>query len=173
MARLAQVGRIKGVDVYVHWSVLAISALILVSAIQRPTVSLVGLLCYWGVILIHETGHLIAAQRKRCAVFGIELYPIWGITRFSAPFSRLDHCEIAWAGVVAQAVVALPLVAWVLVFGYTRFEAANAALAILGGFSLFVAVFNLLPVQPLDGATAWGIVPAFIERARRNKTRTR
>jgi Zn-dependent protease len=173
MARLAQVGRINGVEVYVHWSVLAISAVILLGAIQRPAISLIGLLCYLGVILIHETGHLVAAQRRGCTVFSIELYPIWGITRFSTPFSRLARCEIAWAGVIAQAVVALPLVAWVMVFGYTRFEPLNAALAILGGLSLVVAVFNLLPVPPLDGSTAWGIVPELIERTRQKKTRSR
>jgi membrane-associated protease RseP (regulator of RpoE activity) len=173
MARLAQVGRINGVNVYVHWSVFAISGLILLGAIQRPAISLIGLLGYLGVILIHEAGHLLAAQRKGCAVFSIELYPIWGITRFSAPFSRLDLCQIAWAGVLAQAVVALPLLAWVQIFGYTRFETINAALAILGAFSVLVAVLNLIPVPPLDGATAWGIFPALIEQARRKKARMR
>jgi Zn-dependent protease len=38
--------------------------------------------------------------------------------------------------------------------------------AILGYFSLCVAAFNLLPVPRLDGAIAWGIIPALIERAR-------
>jgi Zn-dependent protease len=66
-------------------------------------------------------------------------------------------------------VVALPLVAWVAMFGYTRFEAVNAVLAILGFFSLGIVVFNLLPFPPLDGATAWGIIPAAIQRARANR----
>jgi Zn-dependent protease len=60
-----------------------------------------------------------------------------------------------------------------VVFGYTRFEPLNAALAILGGVSLVVAVFNLLAVPPLDGSTAWGIVPELIERTRQKKTRSR
>jgi membrane-associated protease RseP (regulator of RpoE activity) len=63
-------------------------------------------------------------------------------------------------------VVALPLVVWVAVFGYTRFEAVNAVFAILGFLSLGIVVFNLLPFGPLDGATAWGIIPAAIQRAR-------
>ena len=41
---------------------------------------------------------------------------------------------IAWGGVVAQAIVAVPLLAWVETFGYTRFQAVNAILAILGSF---------------------------------------
>jgi Zn-dependent protease len=108
---------------------------------------------------------MVAAQRKGCAVQSIELYPIWGITRFTQPYSRIDHCVIAWGGVVAQAVVALPLVILVETFGYTRFQPLNAILAIFGFLSLSVAVFNLLPVPPLDGAVAWALLPALIKRS--------
>jgi len=61
-------------------------------------------------------------------------------------------------------------VLWIAIFGYTRFDAVNAVLAMLGGFSLVVAIFNLLPVGRLDGTIAWGIIPAWIarRRARRN-----
>lgn len=166
MASLAQVGKIKGVKVYAHWSVLAISVLILLNAVKQPMISLIGLLCYWGVILLHETGHLIAAQRLGCAVFSIELYPIWGITRFGTPWSRFDHCIIAWGGVLAQCVVAIPLVTFLAIFGYTKIEVVNVVLALLGGFSLLVAVFNLLPFPPLDGAMAWRIIPAYLEKRR-------
>jgi Zn-dependent protease len=166
MASLAEIGRIRNVKVYAHWSVLGISALILLNAIKRPMISLIGLLCYWGVILLHETGHLIAAQRLGCRVYSIELYPIWGITRFQIPWSRFDHCVIAWGGVLAQAVIAVPLAAFIAIFGYTRIEAVNVVLALLGGISLLVAIFNLLPFPPLDGAMAWRIIPAYIERRR-------
>jgi Zn-dependent protease len=101
-----------------------------------------------------------------CRVWSIEIYPVHGFTRFDMPWSRFDHCIIAWGGVIAQSVVALPLVAWILWFGYTPFEPLNAALAILGAFSLGVAVFNLIPVAPLDGAMAWSLLPEFIRRLR-------
>jgi len=163
--------RIDGVDVYVHWSVFVISGFILLGAFQRPAMSLVGLACYWCVLLLHECGHMLVARRKRCEVLGIELYPIWAITRFEMPKSKLDHSLIAWGGVTAQAVIALPLIAWVALFGYTRFEPINEALAILGFLSLGIALFNLLPFPPLDGAIAWRIFPELISRAssRRNK----
>jgi Zn-dependent protease len=167
-----KIGEIRGADLYVHWTVFLVAAIILAGALRRPAFSLLGLTAYWGVLLLHETGHLIAAQRFGCPVFSIELYPIWGVTRFGTPWSRLDHCVIAWAGVAAQAVVAVPVILWVLVFGYTRFEVVNMLLVILGFFSLGVAVLNLFPVPPLDGATAWGIVPAFLAERRtrvRNK----
>ncbi len=165
-----RIGQIRGVDIYVHWTVFLVAAVILAGVLSRPGLTLLGLTAYWGVLLIHETGHLIAAQRLGCPVFSIELYPIFGITRFGTPWSRVDHCVIAWAGVLAQATIAAPLVALVAVFGFTRFEALNMLFVILGFFSLGVAIFNLLPVPPLDGATAWGIFSALLARRRSKGT---
>jgi len=106
-------------------------------------------------------------------VWSIELYPIWGITRFTVPYSRYDHCVIAWGGVTAQAIVAVPIVVLSETFGYTRFESLNTMLAMFGFFSLFVAAFNLIPAPPLDGAIAWSLVPELIKRAIRTRTTRR
>src|SRR5258708_18762140 len=135
--KLTEVLRIDGVPVYVHWSVLLIAMFILVNVIHSPATSLLGLIAYMGVLFIHESGHLIAAQRMRCEVSSIQLYPIFGITKFETPWSKFDHCVIAWGGVIAQAVVALPVIGSVLLFCYTRFEPANAVLALLRFCSLF------------------------------------
>ena len=165
--KLTEILRIKGVPIYVHWSVLLISVLILANVIHQPVTSLVGLVAYLSVLLIHEVGHLVAAQKMHSEVISIKLYPIFGITRFKMPWSRFDHCVIAWGGVIAQALIAIPAAGWIMFFGYSRFEAINAMLVLLGFFSLGVAAFNLLPIPPLDGATAWAIIPEWIRRRRR------
>jgi Zn-dependent protease len=171
LRRLSRILTFKGVDVYVHWTVLLIVTIFLAGSIRRPLVTAVALASYLGVLLIHECGHVMAAQRMGCKVWSIELYPIYGITRFDTPWSRFDHCVIAWGGVLAQATVAVPILMWVATFGYTPFEAVNSVLAILGFFSLFVAFFNLLPKTPLDGSIAWGIIPLYIERKRTRRTK--
>ena len=74
---------------------------------------------------------------------------------------------------MAQALVALPLVTWVAVVGYTPFEPVNLLLALLGFFSLGVAAFNMLPFAPLDGITDWGLIPELIKRARSPRRRPR
>ena len=165
LPKLIEVMQIRRVKVFVHWSVLLIGAIILIGAVEAPLLSFVVLFSYYGAILIHECGHMLAAQSKGCAVWSIELYPLWGITRFDEPYSPRDHCIIAWSGVIAQALVGIPLVVWVKMFGYTRYEPANAALAILGFFSLSMVVFNLLPVRPLDGAVAWRLLPTLLKRS--------
>jgi Zn-dependent protease len=168
---LTEILKVYGVPVYVHWSVFLISALILLNALHHPMTSLLGLAAYAAVLLIHEAGHLIAAQRVRSEVISIRLYPVFGVTKFETPWSRFDHCVIAWGGVIAQAVIAIPIVVWVERFGYTRFEPINAVLVLLGFFSVGMAVFNLLPIPPLDGATAWAIVPEFFKKIRNRRRR--
>jgi Zn-dependent protease len=173
--RLHEVMRIRDVPVLVHWSVFVVSVLLILYATKRPLIALVGLLCYWSVLLIHECGHMVFAQRKGCKVFSIELYPICGFCRFQQPWLRIDHCVIAWGGVLAQLLVGLPIVACVAVFGDTRSETVNTALTILGGYSVFVALLNLLPIRPLDGSVAWGLVPEFLRgwRERRKKRKNK
>jgi len=119
------------------------------------------------VFLIHEAGHALAAKRRGCGVISIELYPIFGITKFERLWSRLDHSLIARSGVMAQAISFIPLIAWVALFGYSKLEWFNMTIAILGFYSLAVARFNLLPVRPLDGATAWRLFPDRLAERRR------
>jgi Zn-dependent protease len=166
-AALTRVMRIRGVDVYVHWTVFLVALLILLNAGRKPVMTLTALLSFLTLLLLHECGHMIAAQRLRTHAREIRLYPIFGLCFFNPPWSRFDHCVIAWGGVLAQLVVAIPLVLYTTFFGFTRFEALNAVLGIFGGYSLVMAVFNLLPIGRLDGATAWFIVPEFFRRLRR------
>lgn len=169
--KLIYIAKIRGVNVFAHWTVFLVGAAMMLGAARNPRLTFVVLISYMGVLLIHEFGHLIAAQRRRYPVQCIELYPIFGFTRFEAPQSRLDMCVIAWGGVIAQAVIAIPLVIWIAVIGYTQVEEINAALAILGVYSLCVAALNLLPIPPFDGAVAWKLIPVLWERAHhpRNK----
>jgi membrane-associated protease RseP (regulator of RpoE activity) len=169
-----KIGKIRGVDTYVHWTVLVVAALILSGVVRNPGLTLLGLSAYLAVLLIHETGHLIAAQRMGCRVVSIELYPIFGITEFETPWTRFDHCVIAWGGVIAQAVVAAPLIAWSEIFGSSRIQAFNVLIGILGYYSVVVAIFNLLPIPRLDGSIAWQIFSAWLEQRRaRISTRVR
>ena len=169
--RLIRVARVRRVDVYVHWSVFLIGALVLLNSLRKPVVTVIGIAAYLGVLVIHETGHLIMARHKGYDALAMELYPILGLARIEQPGSRVDRAMIAWGGVLAQAVIGIPLTLYVLVAGYTRFESLNAVLAILGGASLLVAAFNLLPIYRLDGSTAWDLIPALIERRQSRRAR--
>jgi hypothetical protein len=103
--------------------------LILFNVIKHPIQSLLALTAYLGVLLIHESGHRVAARKMHCDVNEIRLYPIFGVTEFQTPWSKMDHCVIAWGGVIAQAIVAIPIILAVTIFGYSRFEPLNTVLS--------------------------------------------
>lgn len=159
MRRLVRIGSLDGVALYVHWSTFAAAALALLLAPWRPGLTLVFLLSLLGMMLLHEWGHVAVARQRRCVPHAIELYPLFGVTRYSRPWSRWDDALIAWGGVAAQCAVAVPLVFAASRQGFGGPELLNAAVAVFGHFSLVVAAFNLLPVKPLDGARAWQVVP--------------
>jgi Zn-dependent protease len=157
------------VDVYFHWATLVVGAAILIRILLRSlsqlSVAVVALAGYFAVLLVHEWGHVVVARRRRCVAWSIEIYPVGGLTRTSTPASYFDECVIAWGGILAQLAVAAPIVVWVAVFGYTTSERANALLGALGYGSAFVALLNLLPMRPFDGARAWSLIPMLIARA--------
>jgi Zn-dependent protease len=163
--RLIHIARIRGVDVYVHWSACAIAAFLLFSAIiQGAVFAAVAILAFAGVMLLHELGHAEIARRRCVKVLWIELYPIHGLTWYERPDTLLDDYYIAWGGILAQSLVAVPLVTWIALFGYTASKAINAVLAILGFYSLAVAIFNLLPIGRLDGRKTWRLIPILLRR---------
>jgi Zn-dependent protease len=169
--RLTRVVRINGVDVYVHWTVFLIAGIMIYASFRKPWLTIVAGASWLALLLLHECGHMIAAHRKHVRVSAIELYPIHGLCRFEIPWSRFDHCVIAWGGVLAQVAVAIPLLLWIEVFGYSHFDPIDAVLGILGPYSLMVAMFNLLPVGRLDGVLAWAIIPEYIRRRKQNKVK--
>jgi Zn-dependent protease len=171
VGRLTHVAQVCGVDVYVHWSILAFGVVILAGTTRKLTSTVIGMVAYLTLLILHESGHLFMARRRGYQAFSVALYPIFGLASFEAPDSRIDRALIAWGGVLAQAAVAVPLTLYIVLVGYTPFEPLNAVLAILGGYSLLVAAFNLLPICPLDGSRAWDIIPAWFEhrRLRRNR----
>jgi hypothetical protein len=118
--RLIHIARIRGAGVYVHWSACAVAAFLLLTAtIENAIFAAIAILAFAGVMLIHELGHSEIARRRVVRVLWIELYPIHGLTRIEQPPTVLDDCLIAWGGFLAQAIVAIPLVTWIILFGYT------------------------------------------------------
>jgi Zn-dependent protease len=118
------------------------------------------------MLLVHELGHQVVAQRLGYHVEAIRIYPIHGTCHFEAPRSRLHEALVAWGGPLAQFLVAAPLAVFVILRGPTRIEPIDAVLAILGFFAPIVAIINLIPVAPLDGRKAWPLVSIAWERIR-------
>jgi Zn-dependent protease len=167
-----RIGAFRRRPILVHWSVPVVGAIMIAFNYSEPVFAASLCAAYFVLLLIHEIGHAIVADFRRCTVSQIEIYPIHGLCRYF-PNTAEDQAFIAWGGVLAQFAVAVVVVAIVDVTGGTRINGLDIAFAVLGYISPVIAIVNLLPVRPLDGASAWRIGPILMRRVVRRLRRKR
>ncbi|HYC61677.1 MAG TPA: site-2 protease family protein [Thermoanaerobaculia bacterium] len=144
-----------GVPVLVHWSVPALALFVLGTGIDHIANAAAWVVGYLAILVVHELGHHIAAGRRGARVIAIAIYPLHGECKHEAPRSAHDEAFIAFGGPAAQLIVAVPFATSIMLFGSTRVGALDILSAVLGVLSPMVALFNLLPIRPLDGRRIW------------------
>jgi Zn-dependent protease/CBS domain-containing protein len=158
-----RIGRFGGVKVRLHWSLLAVFALIVWSLTdgvfpsQNPGLSystylamaIVAAVLFLASILLHELGHSWVARREGIEVDSITLWLFGGVSQFKGGFTS--------AGAEFRTAVSGPLVSIVLGAVFVLIALADLPSSVdgvaawLGYINLILAVFNLLPASPLDG----------------------
>jgi Zn-dependent protease/CBS domain-containing protein len=168
-----RIGKIWGIPIGFHWSLLLVFGLLVVSLAQSffPSthpdladgayiiMAVVSALLFFLSILLHELGHAWVAQRNDLPVVSITLFIFGGVAQISG--------RAPSAGVELRVAAAGPAVSFALaaIFGVIAWIAEDVAyitapLGWLAGLNLVLALFNLLPGFPLDGgrilrALAW------------------
>ncbi len=158
-----RIGRIAGIDIYIHWSFWLLILWILfiyLLAGQGIVLALRGvllILAVFGCVVLHELGHALTARRFGIPTRDITLLPIGGLARLQRmPDKPNQEFWIAIAGPAVNVVIALILYV-VLQLGYgtlpveDMFRIQGNLLAQLLWINLFLAAFNLLPAFPMDG----------------------
>jgi Zn-dependent protease len=149
--------RVAGVPIFVHWMAPVPIVAELPFLWRWPAACAVSTACYFAVLLVHELGHAAAARWRRCRVLQIEIHAMHGLTKIEHMWRAGDGVSIAWGGVLAQMLVAVPMCA---LYYWRRPEIetpVGAALHVLGPWNLIMIVLNLLPIPGLDGAAAWSL----------------
>jgi Zn-dependent protease len=143
-----KLGRVAGIDIYVHPTFLLV---ILFSGVLRDGgASLPLVLSMFGCVLLHEYGHALMARRFGIETDKITLYPIGGVARLRR-LPRAPGAEflIAIAGPAVNFAIVLALVALSFAgLGATPLGVFAEELAII---NLVLALFNLIPAFPMDG----------------------
>lgn len=157
-----KLGRLWGVDVYLHYTFLVFLALVgLDSRLQTgrwaPAVS--GVSMFLGVfvcVLLHEYGHAMAARRYGVVTRDITLLPMGGVARLDKiPEAPLQQLVIALAGPLVNVVIAVGLG-----LGLRFSDEMPGSLRELESSGFFprlllinagLVAFNLLPAFPMDG----------------------
>jgi Zn-dependent protease len=150
--------RLAGVDVFVHWAWL-IAAIILIQ--DRPvkystmTWDIVEYVAGFGIVLIHEFGHVFACRSVGGTANRILLWPLGGLAFVVAPPRPGANLWTTVAGPLVNVFLAPVLFGLVLATAPSaEGEAASDFHQLfwaLAWFNIVILVFNLLPIYPLDG----------------------
>jgi len=167
MRQSVRLGRIAGIPIGMHWTVVVIAALItdMLAAGWLPTViphesaglywavAVAGAVLFIAALAAHEIAHAIVARRYGVQVRSITLWALGGIAELEGepPTARAD-VQIALAGPATSLAAGIVFGgAAILDRSWHGPAAITAMLAWLSVMNVALAVFNLLPGAPLDG----------------------
>lgn len=159
-----KVGRIVGIDVYVHVTFVLLLVWVAMTSYaprQQVEVALTGvgfILCLFAIIVLHELGHALTARQYGIKTRDIILLPIGGVARLERmPEDPKQELLVALAGpavnvVLAGIFFAVIVVARIPVTPPEEITPFGGNLMIqLFAANVFLALFNLLPAFPMDG----------------------
>jgi stage IV sporulation protein FB len=171
------VGRIAGVTIRLHVSLLVLLLLVALSAGgagTSPAVELAWIAAVFACVVAHELAHSLVARSKGIAVDEIDLMAIGGVSRMERiPEDWRDEAVIAAAGPVASLGLASLALGLAAASGQSLLPVSpweGPLLARLGWMNMILAGFNLLPAFPLDGGR---VLRALLERHRTRVEATR
>ena len=158
-----KMGRVLGIDVYIHITFLLLLGFIGVAQWaggRSVAAALSGVLFFVGLflcVLLHEFGHALAARRYGIATQDITLLPIGGVARLERmPEKPAQELVVALAGPLVNVVIAAGLFLGLQLSGQWQ---SSLTLSATGGslverlmvVNVFLVLFNLLPAFPMDG----------------------
>jgi len=143
-------GRVEGIDLYLHWTFLALLLYILAFNGGVPAVIMTS--AVFGCVVLHELGHALMARRYGIRTEDITLYPIGGAARLERiPRSAGPELLIALAGPAVNFAIAGGLFLGLNLAGSVSYNNVGDFFQRLMYINLGLALFNLLPVFPMDG----------------------
>jgi Zn-dependent protease len=167
MEQRLQLGRLAGIRIAVHWSVLLI-ALLLAWGLATVTLpdevggysegwywftALVAVFAFFTGLLAHELAHSVVARRRGVDVEDITLWLFGGVSMLHGEAKTPhDELRIALAGPAASLAIATGFGVLGAVSATVDGPAlATAAFLWLALINVLLGVFNLVPAAPLDG----------------------
>ncbi|MBN2505416.1 MAG: site-2 protease family protein [Verrucomicrobia bacterium] len=158
-----KIGRLFGIDVFIHFTFLLLLAFlgyVYWLNTRRLEAALAGVgffLALFGCVLLHELGHALMARKYGVRTRDITLLPIGGVARLEKmPEQPMQEFWVALAGPAVNVAIALVLFAWL---SLRNALVPLGELSVTGGsllerlmvVNVFLVGFNLLPAFPMDG----------------------
>ena len=158
-----KIGRLWGIDIYMHATFLLIVGWVAVSywlELHNWNAVLSGvlfILAIFACVVLHEYGHALTARRFGVKTRDITLYPIGGAARLERiPEKPIEELWVALAGPVVNAGISAVLFGYLFltngIGSFHGFDIASGSFLLrLLEINALLAVFNLLPAFPMDG----------------------
>jgi len=160
-----RLGKIFGIDIYIHISWIIILVLLTWSlevgwfsvgypgwsTVMYWLVSFIAALLLFVAVLVHELAHSLVARARGLSVKSITLFIFGGVSNIERePESPGVEFQIAVVGPIASLLIGGLAYLLLLALGKNTSPLA-AILAYLGLANILLGVFNLIPGFPLDG----------------------
>ncbi len=147
-------GRVSGIPIRAHL-LLLLALPFFMTWFSAPSgfMRLLGAVGVFVSVALHELGHSIVAQKKGSHIQEIVLYPFGGAAKISnIPTRPTDEIQVALAGPAVSLLLGLAgLFLGVRLFASQPDGAPLPLILQLGAVNIALAVFNILPVFPMDG----------------------
>lgn len=159
-----RLGRILGIDIYVHLTFFLLLAYIVFANYMKTrdwSIALweMGFITIaFAIVVMHEYGHALAARAFGVGTHDITLLPIGGVARLERiPENPVQELIIAVAGPAVNVVLAATCFVGLIYTGQPLFPTGNELLidgSLLQRLFLVnvgLVVFNMIPAFPMDG----------------------
>lgn len=161
-----KIGKLAGIDVYVHATFLLLVGFIVVAnwteshSVAQAAYGLLFVLVIFGCIVLHELGHALTARRFGIRTRDIVLLPIGGVARLERmPEDPNQELLVALAGPAVNVVISGALFFALSLAGHlpTLLQAETISwtghqfLANIMAVNVWLVLFNLIPAFPMDG----------------------
>lgn len=179
MAWSWKIGRLAGINVYMHWTFLLLIAFVGFLYLSRgatwvaAAIGIGFILALFSCVVLHELGHALMARRFGVPTRDITLLPIGGVARMQRiPEHPGQELLVAIAGPAVNVVIAIVLAGVLAATGQLGSALSSGLLDIsdigTGNFlpnlmwlNVILVVFNMLPAFPMDGGRVLRAVLAF------------
>jgi Zn-dependent protease/predicted transcriptional regulator len=169
-------GRISGIQLYIHWTFLLLVAWILIGDLSQRgfpegLLTVAFILAAFFCVTLHELGHALTARKYGIRTKNITLLPIGGLANMERmPKRPIREFNVAITGPLVN--VALAIILYIFLWMKNGIPTAEEVQNIQGItskwflFHLFVvnallALFNLLPAFPMDGGRIFRALLSF------------
>lgn len=149
-----RLGKIWGVELSANLLAFIVPSVLAIPYIKIGVGAFAGvLMATMALIIIHEMGHALVAQRYGMSVKGIYLKWYGGACWLKRqPRSHRQVAIYASGGVAAQLALLIPSLVLSYFFGGAPTTFIKGVLFVFVQLNIMMALFNLIPVGPLDGA---------------------